>query len=128
MIFEHYGECPFCKQQVFITSTKPSLTPEEITEEAIDACSCDGARFDRGMKATEAAIRGTVGEDCMQRGMPYIASEQTQEAVRAICGMMIKGFIGGTFKIIIPGGDTVRFVKDGNRVKLCRDTKKRVEI
>lgn len=128
MIFEHYGECPFCKQQVLITSTKPQLTDTELAEEAIEMCSCDDARLDRGMKATETSIQGTLGEESMNCGMRYVAPENTIATVRMICQALLTDAIRGAVKLVIPGGDALRMVKNGNAVKIRRSTSKQVEL
>ena len=128
MIYEHQAECPYCGQQIIVTSTKPVLEKEELFEEAIENCTCEEARLDRDMRATEASIQGTIGEGCMDRGMPYVASEQTQASIRKICEMILLDEIGGDVKLVIPGGDSLRMKKNGNAVKIKRSTSRQLEI
>ena len=61
MIFEHQGECPFCHAQLLLTSANAQPTKEELSEDAAEFCTCDGARLNRGMKATEKKLGIVTG-------------------------------------------------------------------
>lgn len=80
------------------------------------------------MKATEASIQGTLGEESMNCGMRYVAPENTIATVRMICQALLTDAIGGAVKLVIPGGDALRMVKNGNAVKIRRSTSKQVEL
>lgn len=103
MIFEHQGECPFCHAQIFLTTTNPHPTTAELSEEAAAVCTCPGAKLDRGMKATENSIDKVLGEESMKAGFAYAANEETTEAVRNVCQMMLLDFILGGGNIRYPG-------------------------
>lgn len=128
MIFEHQGECPFCHAQMFIQSTKADMTAAELSEEAADLCTCPEARLHRGVIATEHAIQKTLGEQSLEAGFSYAAGEETTEAVRGICQLMLLDYILGGVTFGIPGGDTLRLVKNGNAIKIRRSSKRQLEI
>lgn len=128
MIFEHQGECPFCHAQMFIQSTKADITAAELSEEAADLCTCPEARLNRGMKATENGIAKALGEESINAGFAYAANEGTTEAVRGICQLMLLDYILGGVTFGIPGGDTLRLVKNGNAIKIRRSSKRQLEI
>ena len=128
MIFEHQGECPFCHAQIFLTMTNPTPTTTEVAEEAAAVCTCPEARLNRGMKATENSITKVLGEESMNAGFTYAATEETTDSVRAICQLMLMDFILGGVTFGIPGGDTLRLVKNGNAIKIRRSSKRQLEI
>ena len=128
MNFEHQGECPFCHAQIILTMTNPRPTTAELSEEAAAVCTCPGAKLDRGMKATENGIAKVLGEESMKAGFAYAANEETTEAVRNVCQMMLLDFILGGVTFGIPGGDTLRLVKNGNAIKIRRSSKRQLEI
>lgn len=128
MVYEHQAECPFCHAQLFLTMTNPKPSDAELTEEAIAFCTCPEARLNRGMKATEHSITKVLGEESMNAGFTYAASEETTDAVRNVCQMMLMDFILGGVTFGIPGDDTLRLVKNGNVIKIRRSSKRQLEI
>lgn len=128
MLFEHQGECPFCHAQLILTSTIAKPSAEELSEEAAEFCTCEGAKLDRGMKATEKKLNTVIGGDSIGRGFNYAVSDETFAAVRGICEMILLDLIVGAVTLNIPGGDKLRLIKDKNCVKIRRDTKRQLEI
>ena len=61
MLYEHQGECPFCHAQIMLTSANAQPTEEELSEDAAEFCTCDGAKLGRGMKATEKKLGTAIG-------------------------------------------------------------------
>lgn len=128
MLYEHQGECPFCHAQIMLTSANAQPTEEELSENAAEFCTCEGAKLDRDMKATEKKLDTVIGGDSIGRGFNYAVSDETFAAVRGICEMILLDLIIGAVTLNIPGGDKLRLIKDKNCVKIRRDTKRQLEI
>lgn len=128
MVYTHKAECPFCGAQLIITSVAENLTEEELMEEAASVCNCKEAKFDRSMKETEKKLQIALGEKSLDRGFNYAASEDTMNAVRGICEMILLDLIIGGVTLSIPGGDSLKLLKHKNAVKVTRDTKHRLML
>lgn len=119
---------PVLSRDAFLSLPQPQLSEEEISEEAAEWCTCDGARLRRGMRATEDALQKTLCDESIKSGFDYAVNDDTLNDVREVCRMLILDRITGTVTLFIPGGDNIRLVKNGNAVKIRRTSKRQMEL
>lgn len=62
MKFERQAECPFCGQIILVTCDREDDAGEILSNKAVMKCDCRQAELHRGIKNTEAAIAGVLGE------------------------------------------------------------------